>query len=152
MTGDEEEKRGTKRRSKRVTRNTEERSTALSFPRRRGPRPLPRHSAVGASFLATIAVFIISFLFTSQSCVNWPKPPQSGGEYRKFLTFAVTIGEMPEWSIGAVSKTAVPSRVPGVRIPLSPPKRLPCDMRSRRFFFPAIRQTCLSGWLGKRKV
>ena len=27
---------------------------------------------------------------------------------------------MPEWSIGAVSKTVVRSRGPGVRIPLSP--------------------------------
>lgn len=32
---------------------------------------------------------------------------------------------MPEWPIGAVSKTAVPARVPGVRIPLSPPIILP---------------------------
>ena len=28
---------------------------------------------------------------------------------------------MPEWSIGSVSKTEVPARVPGVRIPPSPP-------------------------------
>ena len=31
-----------------------------------------------------------------------------------------TNGEMPEWSIGAVSKTVVPLRVPRVRIPISP--------------------------------
>lgn len=31
-----------------------------------------------------------------------------------------TNGEMPEWSIGAVSKTVVPLRVPRVRIPVSP--------------------------------
>ena len=30
-------------------------------------------------------------------------------------------GEVPEWSIGAVSKTVVPLRVPRVRIPPSPP-------------------------------
>lgn len=36
------------------------------------------------------------------------------------LKFAPTKGEMPEWSIGAVSKTVVPLRAPGVRIPLSP--------------------------------
>ncbi len=30
-------------------------------------------------------------------------------------------GEVPEWSIGAVSKTVVPLRVPWVRIPPSPP-------------------------------
>ena len=30
-------------------------------------------------------------------------------------------GEMPEWSNGAVSKTVVLSRVPRVRIPVSPP-------------------------------
>ena len=32
-----------------------------------------------------------------------------------------TCGEMPEWSNGAVSKTVVLSRVPRVRIPVSPP-------------------------------
>ena len=32
-----------------------------------------------------------------------------------------TLGEVPEWSIGSVSKTEVPARVPGVRIPPSPP-------------------------------
>ena len=31
-------------------------------------------------------------------------------------------GEVPEWSIGSVSKTDVPARVPGVRIPPSPPR------------------------------
>ncbi len=30
-------------------------------------------------------------------------------------------GEVPEWSNGAVSKTVVLSRVPRVRIPVSPP-------------------------------
>ncbi len=34
---------------------------------------------------------------------------------------AYSIGEMPEWSIGAVSKTVEPFGVPRVRIPLSPP-------------------------------
>jgi hypothetical protein len=29
-------------------------------------------------------------------------------------------GEMPEWTIGAVSKTVVRATGPGVRIPLSP--------------------------------
>ena len=33
-------------------------------------------------------------------------------------------GEVPEWSNGAVSKTVVPSRVPRVRIPVSPPSKL----------------------------
>ena len=31
------------------------------------------------------------------------------------------LGEVPEWSNGAVSKTVVLSRVPRVRIPVSPP-------------------------------
>ena len=31
------------------------------------------------------------------------------------------VGEVPEWSNGAVSKTVEPSRVPRVRIPVSPP-------------------------------
>ena len=33
---------------------------------------------------------------------------------------ALIIGEVPEWSIGAVSKTVVPLRVPRVRIPVFP--------------------------------
>ncbi len=33
-------------------------------------------------------------------------------------------GEVPEWSNGAVSKTVEPSRVPRVRIPVSPPPHL----------------------------
>ncbi len=36
---------------------------------------------------------------------------------------------MPEWSIGAVSKTVVPSRVPRVRIPVSP--QIKCDIMIR---------------------
>gem|GEM_PF-3396866 len=40
-------------------------------------------------------------------------PPTSGGGGN---------GEVPEWSIGSVSKTDVPARVPGVRIPPSPPR------------------------------
>ncbi len=33
---------------------------------------------------------------------------------------AITHGKMPEWSIGAVSKTVVPLRAPRVRIPVFP--------------------------------
>ena len=41
------------------------------------------------------------------------------------VTFAVSLndseqGKMPEWSIGAVSKTVVPLRAPRVRIPVFP--------------------------------
>jgi hypothetical protein len=38
---------------------------------------------------------------------------------------------VPEWSIGSVSKTEVPARVPGVRIPPSPPTR-PAQRAIRR--------------------
>jgi hypothetical protein len=31
------------------------------------------------------------------------------------------MGEVPEWSNGADSKSVVPARVPRVRIPVSPP-------------------------------
>ena len=34
--------------------------------------------------------------------------------------YAFKIGELPEWSIGADSKSVVPFGVPGVRIPHSP--------------------------------
>ena len=50
-----------------------------------------------------------------------------------------TIGKMPEWSIGTVSKTVVPLRVPRVRIPLFPQKK----SKSRRlicsFLYPFFR-------------
>ncbi len=41
--------------------------------------------------------------------------------YRIFI-FATVNGELPEWSIGADSKSVVPFGVPGVRIPRSPQK------------------------------
>lgn len=37
-----------------------------------------------------------------------------------FMIFAHPNGELPEWSIGADSKSVVPFGVPGVRIPHSP--------------------------------
>ncbi len=48
------------------------------------------------------------------------------------LYLAPRIGEVPEWSIGSVSKTDVPARVPGVRIPPSPPRK--AQPRSGRAF------------------
>ena len=43
---------------------------------------------------------------------------------RKFLLLsALKNGELPEWSIGADSKSVVPFGVPGVRIPRSPQKK-----------------------------
>ena len=36
---------------------------------------------------------------------------------------SVKYGEVPEWTIGTVLKTVVPERVPGVRIPPSPPTK-----------------------------
>ncbi len=39
-----------------------------------------------------------------------------------FMIFAHPNGELPEWSIGADSKSVVPFGVPGVRIPHSPQK------------------------------
>jgi hypothetical protein len=64
--------------------------------------------------------------------VHAPKLQDSGeytgigaGNLQIFL-FLRRLGEMPEWSIGAVSKTVVLLRAPGVRIPLSPPKTC-CD-------------------------
>jgi hypothetical protein len=54
----------------------------------------------------------------------------SGGSYRLGhasdapSAWACVTGEVPERSIGAVSKTVVPLRVPRVRIPASPPASL----------------------------
>ena len=41
---------------------------------------------------------------------------------------ACLIGEVPEWSNGAVSKTVVPLRAPRVRIPVSPPPSPPVSI------------------------
>jgi hypothetical protein len=41
--------------------------------------------------------------------------------FRALRSNASLCGEVPEWSIGPVSKTGVPARVPWVRIPPSPP-------------------------------
>ena len=40
--------------------------------------------------------------------------------YNNHAKIPIVTGGMPEWSNGAVLKTAVPARVPGVRIPLPP--------------------------------
>ena len=44
-----------------------------------------------------------------------------GGENHASLIESGPCGEMAEWSNAADSKSVVPARVPGVRIPLSPP-------------------------------
>lgn len=44
---------------------------------------------------------------------------------------------MPEWSNGAVSKTVVLFRVPGVRIPFSPQKVLKAQKAKQLFGFLA---------------
>jgi hypothetical protein len=49
------------------------------------------------------------------------------------IIFALITGEMPEWSIGAVSKTVVPFGVPRVRIPLSPQKKINPAAKLRDF-------------------
>ena len=46
------------------------------------------------------------------------------------VTLAPT-GEMAEWSMAVVLKTTEPERVPGVRIPLSPPTFAKRSLRSR---------------------
>lgn len=50
---------------------------------------------------------------------------EKGLQFTKKLYFCAANGELPEWSIGADSKSVEPYGVPGVRIPHSPPwKRL----------------------------
>ena len=61
------------------------------------------------------------------------------GKSANIPKFAPTKGEMPEWSIGAVSKTVVPLRVPGVRIPLSPQKPVPFKAKLA-FLFAGVRK------------
>lgn len=49
------------------------------------------------------------------------------------------VGEMPEWPNGTDSKSVVPSPVPRVRIPISPPlhRKSPVDENLRGFFVSA---------------
>ena len=70
-----------------------------------------------------------SFLWLNcfKQAAPWSVPIRS--QFRR-LFFSATVlsacsrckGGVPEWSIGAVSKTVVPSRVPWVRIPPPPPE------------------------------
>src|SRR3546814_2401225 len=53
----------------------------------------------------------------------------------------LSCGEVPEWSLGTVSKTVVPLRVPWVRIPPSPPYSLPFRSNSRRLGYAAVSAT-----------
>ncbi len=59
--------------------------------------------------------------------------PERGSAQSRF-----TEGEMPEWSIGAVSKTVVPVWVPRVRIPLSPQTLQSRHQKRWRLFFMQI--------------
>gem|GEM_PF-3865162 len=53
----------------------------------------------------------------------------------KLLNFAQPEkGKMPEWSIGTVSKTVVPLRVPRVRIPVFPPTTKGCKSNDAQPF------------------
>ena len=49
---------------------------------------------------------------------------EKGLQFTKKLYFCAANGELPEWSIGADSKSVEPYGVPGVRIPHSPPVML----------------------------
>ena len=58
---------------------------------------------------------------------------------------------MPEWSNGAVSKTVVLSRAPGVRIPLSPQHReQPAVERLWVVFFMAAMNACIHKRPGRK--
>lgn len=59
-------------------------------------------------------------------------------------------GEMAEWFKAAVLKTVVLSRAPGVRIPLSPPKKFSCLKSSSavKYIWP---DCYLFTWSAKRE-
>ena len=68
-----------------------------------------------------------------------------------YSTFA-PLGEMAEWSNAAVLKTVELARVPGVRIPLSPPlARIPCKGLTLFFFARQILERCQSGRMGRSR-
>jgi hypothetical protein len=52
------------------------------------------------------------------------------------------VGEMPEWPNGTDSKSVVPSPVPRVRIPISPPlhRKSPIAEKLRGFFVCAVKR------------
>ena len=57
------------------------------------------------------------------------------------LQFLFFKGEMPEWSIGAVSKTVVPLQVPRVRIPVSPQHKDTLSIYIDQTFLPLRRKS-----------
>jgi hypothetical protein len=54
----------------------------------------------------------------------------------------VKIGEVAEWSMAVVLKTTVPGRVPGVRIPPSPPTFAHACQRERELRLASQREGC----------
>ena len=64
-----------------------------------------------------------AFRRVRKSFFNWKWKKTSSGfcKSENFMIFAQPYGKLPEWSIGADSKSVVPFGVPGVRIPHSPP-------------------------------
>ena len=48
---------------------------------------------------------------------------------KPFLNVPICLGEVAEWSKAVDSKSIVRLRVPGVRIPPSPPHILPCESK-----------------------
>ena len=75
-----------------------------------------QHRVVKTGIASGISSTMGSFLTESGK-----KAPPCFGKSENFMIFAHPNGELPEWSIGADSKSVVPFGVPGVRIPHSPP-------------------------------
>ena len=56
-------------------------------------------------------------------------------------------GEMPEWPIGAVSKTVIRASGSRVRIPVSPPIQSPAQQHSKSEGAPDVSSECGGGFV-----
>jgi len=79
--------------------------------------------------LAPRGFWVTGSATTSAPC----RPPsrQTNARPTEQRTAILVDGEMAEWTIASVLKTVEPARVPGVRIPLSPPKPQVKDLLHR---------------------
>ena len=96
--------------------------------------PLFTWSAMWTQYIASLfrATFLSVLHF--QKSATLKKFPDSIVNSKKTANFtAANRGKMPEWTIGTVSKTVVPLRVPRVRIPVFPQIKS-CEPSGLRLF------------------
>ena len=66
---------------------------------------------------------------------------------QNFFSLRSFYGEMPEWPIGAVSKTVIRASGSRVRIPVSPPIQSPAQQHSKSEGAPDVSSECGGGFV-----